>query len=448
MSLKLYQSARFCLFTFSLSLYLSFVFLISPTAGAQSLSYSREMGRTILGVIQNDIKKNYYDPSFHGIDLEAHFKAADEKIKQAATLNEVLGIIAATVMDLNDSHTYFVPPRRATRVEHGWEVRMIGDKAFVIAVQPGSDAEAKGLKPGDRVTSMDRVAVTRKNLPALQYIFYLLSPRTAMDLQVEKPNGQRRELTVEARVYEGKLITNLQTGMASDRYDLIRESEKLARLYRHRYYEIGKDVFLWKMPQFDLEESQVNELMDKVRKRKALVLDLRGNNGGSESTLLSLISNLFDRDVKIGELKRRSETKPLIAKTRGNRAFTGTVVVLTDSDSASAAEIFARVMQQEKRGVVIGDRSAGLVMRGKSYSHQFGQNLLVYYGMEVTDADLINADGKSLEHLGVTPDEIMLPTADDLAAGRDPVLAHAGKLVGLSITPEKAGALFPVEWRK
>jgi C-terminal processing protease CtpA/Prc len=105
-------------------------------------------------------------------------------------------------------------------------------------------------------------------------------------------------------------------------------------------------------------------------------------------------------------------------------------------------------MQQEKRAVVIGDRSAGLVMRGKTYWHQFGQNLLVYYGMEVTDADVVNPDGKSLEHVGVTPDEVMLPTADDLAAGRDPVLAHAAKLAGLSLTPEKAGTLFPVEWRK
>jgi len=86
-----------------------------------------------------------------------------------------------------------------------------------------------------------------------------------MNLQIEKPNGQRRALTVAARVFEGKLITNLQTGMASDRMDLVREDENLARLYRHRYYELD-DVMIWKMPQFDLPEPQVNDLIDKAKK--------------------------------------------------------------------------------------------------------------------------------------------------------------------------------------
>src|SRR5262249_34270656 len=119
-----------------------------------------------------------------------------------------------------------------------------------------------------------------------------------------------------------------------------------------------------------------------------------------------------------------------------------------DSGSASASEVFARVIQNEKRGTVLGDRSSGQVMRSKAYDHQFGQSLIVSYGMSVTDADLITADGKSLERVGVSPDELVLPTAADLAAGRDPVMSRAAVLAGLQITPEKAGLLFPVEWRK
>jgi C-terminal processing protease CtpA/Prc len=401
----------------------------------------------MLSVIKSDIKKNYYDAAFHGVDLEARFKQSDEKLKQAASLNEVLGIIAATVMDLNDSHTYFVPPRRATRVEHGWQMQIIGDKCYVVAVQPGSDAAARGLKPGDRVISVDGFVVTRNNLPSLQYILYLLSPRTAMKIVVEPPQGERRELTVEAKVHEGKTVIDLQTGMASDRYDLIREAQTLARLFRHRYYEFDK-VMVWKMPQFDLSDPEVDQLMDKARKREALVLDLRGNGGGNESTMLRMLGNVFDHDVTVGELKRRSETKPIVARTRGKAAFGGKLIVLIDGASGSAAEIFASVIQTEKRGTIIGDRSSGQVMRSKSYEHQLGQNLLVYYETSVTDADVITAGGKSLERVGVSPDERLLPTAGDLAGERDPVLARATALAGMQLTPEKAGTLFPVEWRK
>jgi len=321
-------------------------------------------------------------------------------------------------------------------------------KCYVVAVRPGSDAETKGLKVGDEVYSIDGVGPIRENIWKINYLYRALRPRPGMHLVIIKPDGKQQELDVLARVEQGKRVMDLTGGNGTDIWTLIRESENESRLHRHRYVELGEELFVWKMPEFDLLKDKVDDFVGKFRKKKGLILDLRGNHGGYEETLLRLLGNFLDHDVKVGDLKRRKETKPLLAKTRGDQIFTGKLVVLIDSESGSAAELFARVMQLEKRGTVIGDRSAGKVMRAKEYPHEIGIDTIVPYGVSVTDADIIMSDGKSLEHVGVTPDEIKLPTAADLAAQRDPVLAYAASLLGATIAPEKAGSFFPIEWRK
>ena len=102
-------------------------------------------------------------------------------------------------------------------------------------------------------------------------------------------------------------------------------------------------------------------------------------------------------------------------------------------------------MQIEKRGRIIGDVSAGAVMQSKGVSFDAGSSNVISYGMNLTRADVIMSDGKSLEHLGVTPDEIIIPTGKDLAEQSDPVLARALELSGLRITPSDAGKIFPPE---
>lgn len=156
---------------------------------------------------------------------------------------------------------------------------------------------------------------------------------------------------------------------------------------------------------------------------------------------------MFDREVKIADRIGRKDSEPEMAKPL-HETFSGKVVVLVDAESASAAELFARIMQLEKRGLVMGDHSSGSVMEAREHSEQSGTDTAVYYGASVTEWNLIMADGKSLEHVGITPDEVVLPTAEDLANGRDPVLAHAAASLGVKISAEEAGKAFRMSGRQ
>jgi Periplasmic protease len=430
----------------SATIFLALMLSAPFSYGQQRLSsLDVDRGRVMLKTIKEDLKKNYYDPRYHGIDLDDRFKTADETLKQAGSLGQIFGIVAKVLLDLDDSHTVFLPPERASRTEYGWQMEMFGDKAYVVAVKPGSDAESKGLKPGDEIHSVGGVHITRQNMWTFQYLYHALRPQPGMLLELIKPDGSQQKLEVLAKVQQLKRFTDLTKG--SDIWDLIRESENEDRLHRHRYVELGDDLFIWKMPDFEISNDRLNDLIGKFRNNKALILDLRGNGGGYESALTHLLGNLFDHDVKVGDLKGRKDLPPTIAKTAGH-GFSGKLIVLIDSGSGSAAELFARVVQLEKRGIVIGDRSAGAVMRAKLYDHELGADTIIPYGVMITEADIIMTDGKSLEHTGVVPDETKIPTPTDLAARRDPVLAYAMALLGVKISSEKAGEFFPIEWRK
>ena len=78
----------------------------------QSLSSNdRAVGHIMLKNVKDAIKKNYYDPNFHGVNLEDTFKDADEKINQATSNGQVCGIISKAVMSLNTRTRSFPPDR-------------------------------------------------------------------------------------------------------------------------------------------------------------------------------------------------------------------------------------------------------------------------------------------------------------------------------------------------
>jgi carboxyl-terminal processing protease len=420
--------------------------LLAPfgRSGAQALSrFDRERGLAMSKQVREDIERHYYDSTFKGVDLAASFATADARIRSAASHEQVFAGIAQAVLDLNDSHTYFMPPAYTVRVKYGWQMKMVGDSCFITHVEPKSDAAAQGLAVGDAVAAVNGHPVTRQTLWKLMYVFHLLRPQPGLRVAVQAPGAAVRQLDIAASVRQQQRLLDL-TGSdgGGDIAKLIREAENVARERRPRYHELGDDVLIWKLAEFDAYDRSIDDGMRRARGRRALILDLRGNGGGDEKALLALLGSFFAADVEVGTLRERAKATRVAARGRGDKAFAGRLVVLVDSESGSASEVFARAIQLAGRGAVVGDRTAGAVMRSRPYVHQLGTDRAIFFATSVGEADLILSDGGRLEGTGVTPDVVLLPSGADLAAGRDPVLARTAETLGARLSPEEAGRLF------
>jgi len=412
-----------------------------PVHGAISKA-DRERALGFLDSVSKGIQELYYDPKMHGLDWNAVMTSARGKIADSNSLNDALTQIAVAVSALNDSHTVFYPPSRPYHLAFGFEYKVIWNRCFVMRVQPGSDAEAKGLKRGGEILSINGIAPNRQNLWSIEYLNHILDPRPEMALEIRYRSGETQKLNVKPKFsLSSDVVYRPGAGV---RYDVIRNSENVMHRMRMQLVQVG-DVGILKVPWFYYSADEFFMLSGKIRKDRALIVDLRGDPGGSVDTLKSFSGMFFDHDVKLFDKVQRKKTSPEVVKSERPIYFPGKVIVLVDSESASAAEIFARVMQLEKRGTVMGDHSSGSVMEATDYHYASSG---VDYHTEVTIANLIMTDGKSLEHIGVTPDEVVLPKLADLESGRDPVLAQAAQELGVTISPEDAGKLFPYEWPK
>src|ERR1700691_4413427 len=125
----------------SAALMIAVALLTANSWGQKIDSIDRDRAQVMLHEISSDIKKHYYDPTFHGVNWDAKVEEMKQKIETVDSMNRALSQVAAALDSLNDSHTFFLPPSHSVRYDYGWQGQMIGDRCFVLRVRPGSDAE-------------------------------------------------------------------------------------------------------------------------------------------------------------------------------------------------------------------------------------------------------------------------------------------------------------------
>jgi predicted metalloprotease with PDZ domain len=221
------------------------------------------VGKEMLSKIKDDLKRYYYDPKLRGMDVDARFKEAAAKVDEARSLGQIMGIIATVLGELNDSHTYFIPPLFALEVDYGWAMQIVGERCFVSFVDKGGDAEAKGVKPGDEILEAGGYSIDRSNLSKFRYLYNNLRPQRSIRVVLRSPKWRT---TSTRTVGKNRLNAKTRGSPYYEQEALAKEADREAELRHSRFKSFADQLLIWQIPDFDLTESEVDEAMEKVRK--------------------------------------------------------------------------------------------------------------------------------------------------------------------------------------
>ena len=414
----------------------------ASSAWAQpNIGFERSRTKSMLDQVSREIEKNFYDPSLRGLEWSSLVARARQKIEQAQSVNQMFTAIFALVDKLQDSHTKFLPPQRTAKIRFGFEAKPFGEEIRIHELKKGGAAAAAGLQLGDRILSVNGFNAERSSFDLMMLYFRLLRPVAAMEMEIARGSGPPQKIVVQAKVEQGQRVNDLT--QIENIYQLIREAESEKEIFRYGMHE--GDIGYVQLPSFTPDEDFFNGLVGKIKKARATIVDLRGNPGGSIESLKTFVGYFEPEPTVIAEMVGRKKTEPV--KVRPHRsALGGPLFILVDSESSSAAEVFARHFQRTGRAVVIGDHTAGRVTVAKFFTEQEGIDTVVLYGVQVAVGRLVFPGGEELEKKGVTPDHLCIPTGEHLREEKDPCRALAYTLARQKLgLPEKTAEDKPGE---
>jgi carboxyl-terminal processing protease len=207
-------------------------------------------------------------------------------------------------------------------------------------------------------------------------------------------------------------------------------------------------VAILRIPSFDksiFEDSAV-EYVQKLGAVRAVVLDLRGNHGGT--TPERLVEAFMNRpyrywsestpatigvlQVENGDGARTDLMWTSSYQSPSKTAYTGPLYILVDGGCFSACEDAVVPFKDSHRAIILGEKTAG------SSGQPYHRHLKYGMGIGLSTKREYFPDGSAFEGVGITPDVEVHTTAADLRAEKDPVLDEALAMIRANVrSPER-----------
>jgi len=381
--------------------------------------------------VWNTVLQKHYDPTIACKNWPELRMSYGNRLLQAKSHDEALGIINSMLGELGQSHfRVFGGELEAVDEARGAahtpiRVRLVDD--LMVVVEGIAQSKPPGGVPagavllgidGATVASMVEQAKVRATRPSEQAFWAarivdarLHCPeRYARTLRFRDPIRQDRESVrrVACELPEGDLVTlgNLHDVPTRVTWSMLKDTD------------IGHLAFnVWMLPMVQ----QVQRALARLRAEgmKRLVLDLRGNPGGVGAMSVPIARLLMDHSASLGTLQFRDFTQEFNV-TPDDNPFTGPVVVLVDESTASTSEIFVAGLRDLGRVRVVGSRaSVGAALPSIIEELEGGAILQYVVG------DYHSPKGTAVEGIGIVPDILVPESRADFLAGRDRVLDRA-----------------------
>ena len=351
------------------------------------------------------INTKYVDQTENSQDWNAWRHKYDNYIK---TDEDAYVAIGTMVASLNDPYTKFLDPKdfaeetssiKGSLKGIGIQIGTRDGKLMIIAPIEDSPAEKAGLLTDDEILEIN--GVSTKGITIDKAADKIRGEEgTNVDLLIKR-NSEIKKYTIVRKEIELKAVsTKVPNNVKlSDDIGYIRLSSFISK-------NAGKEF---------------EDILVQSKNKKGFIIDLRSNPGGLLTNAISISNLLLQKGIIVSTVDRDGYKETL--KANGSPITNKPLVILINKGSASASEILSGALKDNKRAVLVGEKSfgKGLVQEINRLPNNSGVN--------ITIQKYLTPNGTDINKKGIEPDISVELSADDIKNKNDKQLVKANEVL-------------------